>query len=202
MRLASWLSVGALSIAALATSTACSTPAPIGPSVMVLPGRHASFDRFEADDGDCRDWADRQTGIAPRQAAQERVATGAIAGTAIGAAAGAAIGAASGQPASGAAIGAGSGLLAGSAYGGSEAGWERADVQRRYDAAYMQCMYGKGHQIPVARGSEPYAVSSGSPPPSDSYDDGGYDEGAPPPRPRHVPPPPRGTPPPPPPDVR
>jgi hypothetical protein len=180
-----------LPLAALVTATACSTPAPVGPSVMVLPGRNASFDRFAADDTDCRSWADRQVGIAPRTAAQESVAEGAVVGTAIGAAAGAAIGAASGQPATGAAVGAGSGLLAGSLYGGSQAGWSGADVQHRYDGAYMQCMYGHGHQIPVPPGAQPDSYSSAS----RAYD---YDHGG-----GNVPPPPRrGSPPPPPPNVR
>src|SRR5207249_2858678 len=41
-------------------------------------------------------------------------------------------------------------------------------VQRRYDVGYMQCMYAKGNQIPVSRGSVPYSsnrVSTPPPPP-------------------------------------
>ncbi len=39
---------------------------------------------------------------------------------------------------------------------------QSADIsgQRRYDMSYMQCMYGKGHQIPGAGGSPPRPVSS------------------------------------------
>jgi len=35
-------------------------------------------------------------------------------------------------------------------------------AQRRYDMAYMQCMYAKGHQIPVP-GTRPSGNASGSP---------------------------------------
>lgn len=33
-------------------------------------------------------------------------------------------------------------------------------AQRRYDMAYMQCMYAKGHQIPVPGGRPSYTSSS------------------------------------------
>ena len=176
------------SMVALAVAlAACSTPLPVGPSVMVLPGRNVDFEQFQADEYQCRGWADQQVGIAPRSAGQEAAAEHAIGGAAIGSAAGAAIGAASGAAGAGAAIGAGSGLLLGSAIGGSAAYEQRWAVQQRYDIAYMQCMYSHGHQIPVARGSVPYSSSS-APPPE-------YEQQPP----SHVPPPPRGAPPPPPP---
>jgi hypothetical protein len=86
------------------------------------------------------------------------------------------------------------GLLGGSAVGAGNASAAQGSVQSRYDASYMQCMYAKGHQIPVARGSAPaYTAPTGSasravstPPPP------------PPPPPAGTPPPPAGTPPPPP----
>ena len=170
---------------------ACATPPPSGPSVMVLPGRNASFERFQGDDAMCRGWASQQIGITPAQAAGETAATGAVAGAAIGAAAGAAIGATTGNAGNAAAIGAGSGLLLGSAYGGSEAMWARSETQLRYDSAYMQCMYAQGHQIPVPRGSGAY---SSAPAPTPYYDTT--------PRRSNVPRPPAGEPPPPPPDLQ
>jgi hypothetical protein len=51
---------------------------------------------------------------------------------------------------SGAAIGAGSGLLAGSLMSTSASGSSMSEVQQRYDVAYVQCMYAKGHQVPVS----------------------------------------------------
>jgi hypothetical protein len=53
--------------------------------------------------------------------------------------------------------------------------------QQRYDAAFQQCMYAKGHQVPMARGAvpRPRNSSAATPPPPPS-------------------PPPAGAPPPPP----
>ena len=44
-------------------------------------------------------------------------------------------------------------------------------AQRRYDMAYMQCMYAKGHQIPVPGGRPGYTSqsSAGSPAPAPSH---------------------------------
>jgi outer membrane lipoprotein SlyB len=75
-----------------------------------------------------------------------------VAGTVIGAAAGAAIGSVTGRAGPGAAIGAGTGLLFGSAAGSNAAGASYYQVQRRYDQAYVQCMYAKGNQVPVRAG--------------------------------------------------
>jgi hypothetical protein len=94
----------------------------------------------------------------------------ALIGTAVGAAAGAAIGAAAGEPGVGAAVGAGSGLLMGSAAGSSRAEWAGQALQRRYDQAYLQCMYANGNQVPLPQGafaSHPpaWAPPAGAPPP-------------------------------------
>jgi hypothetical protein len=126
---------------------ACAT-VPTGPSVMVLPGGGKSFEQFQADDAQCRQWAFQQTGTSPSQAVNESGVTSAAIGTLLGAAAGAAIGAAAGNPALGAAAGAGGGLLFGSASGFGAAQYSGAAVQQRYDIAYQQCMYAKGNQIP------------------------------------------------------
>lgn len=118
---------------------------PTGPSVMVLPGQGQGFERFTHDDASCRRFASFQTGNkTPAQASAETGLASAAVGTAVGAASGAAFG---GAP--GAAIGAGAGLLGGSAVGtglGYESGIEQ---QNRYDQAYIQCMYGHGHQVPI-----------------------------------------------------
>ena len=157
---------------------------PAGPNVMALPGSGKSFDEFRYDDEVCRQWASDHIGVPARRAANDTAVAGAAVGTVVGAATGAAIGAASGNPATGAAVGAGAGLLGGSLIGASNAEEARWTVQRRYDIAYMQCMYAKGNQIPVARGSRPRGQR---PPPPPDYD--------------RIPPPPRGTPPPPPPEA-
>ncbi|PCD59539.1 hypothetical protein CN645_22215, partial [Burkholderia sp. IDO3] len=52
----------------------------------------------------------------------------------------------------GAAVGAGAGLLAGSVVGAGAAQGSAYDIQRRYDYAYLQCMYASGNRVPVPGG--------------------------------------------------
>ena len=85
--------------------------------------------------------------------------------TAVGAAAGALI-----DGASGAGVGAGIGLLMGSAIGSSTANASAYSAQQRYDIGYTQCMYAKGHKVPVsgrfaAANERPAAPRYRTPPP-------------------------------------
>jgi hypothetical protein len=135
---------------------------PTGPSVMVLPTPGKPFEVFQAEDANCRMWANQQIGQTPQEMVNQNTVVGAAAGTLLGAGLGAAIGAASGNAGTGAAIGAGSGLLVGTASGASAGqtyGWE---AQRRFDIAYQQCMYAKGNQIP---GAAPSGRRNYPPPP-------------------------------------
>ncbi len=175
---------------------------PTGPSVMVLPGTTKPFEQFQADDAACRQWAESQVGP-PGAALTHDTATGATLGTLLGAGLGAAIGAAAAASGIGAAIGAASGLLLGSSIGLSSdqgAGWS---AQQRYDAAYVQCMYAKGNQVPgvVNQGRASRSVPP-PPPPSSS---GASAPQAPVTGTAHtsgnIPPPPPGTPPAPPPGL-
>jgi hypothetical protein len=121
-----------------------------GPTAAVWPAAGKPLEVFVADDALCRQFAERQSGSNPEQAATERTASGAVVGTAVGAATGAVLGAAAGGPGIGAAAGAGAGLLTGTAIGadvGSRTGYM---LQQRYNIAYQQCMYIKGNQIPGA----------------------------------------------------
>jgi len=154
----------------LASLTACAT-VPTGPSVMSLPGTGKSFEQFDFDNAICRQFAYNQIGgTTAQQAGQEAAVQSAVVGTVLGAAAGAAIGSVTGDFGAGAAIGAGSGLLIGSAAGSSYAAGSYYEAQQRYDHAYIQCMYAKGHRIPVyGRLSEREFVTfarSSSPPPA------------------------------------
>jgi hypothetical protein len=161
------------SVTAILTVTGCAS-LPNGPSVMVLPGTGLSFDQFRNDDAICQQYAFSQVGgTAANQAATSSGVTSAAVGTALGAAAGAAIGGGSG-----AAIGAGSGLVAGSMVGTGAASSSMYAVQQRYDAAYIQCMYAKGHQVPVSGQFSGEIPRQTMPPAS------------------HIPPPPPGLPPP------
>jgi hypothetical protein len=140
-------------IAALALAGCVTIPS--GPSVMVLPGTSKSFDAFQADNFACQQYAQATLGLGgpPGQPVPDQAAANAaVAATLIGAAAGAAIGSVSGQAGAGAAIGAGTGLLFGSAGAANAAGYSNYATQRRYDNAYVQCMYARGNQVPVRAG--------------------------------------------------
>lgn len=150
---------------------------PTGPSVMVLPGSSTSFEQFRIDDAVCQHYALEQVGGKTiKRTAMESAVTSAAVGTAVGAAAGAAMGGHEG-----AGVGAGGGLLLGSAAGVGAAERSTYGMQRRYDFAYMQCMYAKGHRVPVP------AQLTGYPARTSPY--------------TAPPPPPSGSPPAPPPDV-
>ena len=147
-------------VATLLMLGACAT-IPTGPSVTVMPGTGKSFDQFRADDADCRQFAFSQSGGATaNDAAVASGVTSAAVGTAIGAAAGAAMGGHDG-----AAVGAGMGLLAGSAAGAGAGQASGYTVQRRYDNAYVQCMYAKHNRVPVPRGTTAAPVYPPSAPP-------------------------------------
>src|SRR6185436_11494200 len=103
-----------LFIILLATITGCTTIPP-GPTLAVMPAPRKPSEVFVADDGVCRQFADRQTGVNPQTAATQDTVSGAAIGTAVGALAGVAIGAAPGHPGVGAGVGVGTGLLAGTA---------------------------------------------------------------------------------------
>lgn len=139
---------------------------------MVLPGTGKNFDQFRGDDMVCRQYADLQSGgAAQAQAATDSMVSSAALGTAIGAVAGAAMG---GRDAAG--VGAGLGLITGTMAGTGAGAASAYEMQRRYDIGYLQCMYSKGHRVPVggrfaAPGSgssyvsQPAAVAPPPPPP-------------------------------------
>lgn len=137
---------------------------------MALPGSDRSFNEFRADDRDCRAYANEAIGgRSAGQRASESGVSSAVVGTAIGAAVGAVA-----DGSRGAAVGAGAGLLMGSAAGADAAQVSGYEAQRRYDHAYVQCMYAAGHRVPVSgryasgrtpRYTEPPLPPPGSPPP-------------------------------------
>ena len=121
-----------LPLAAVVGLSACAT-IPTGPSVMVLPGQGKTFEQFQTDDAVCWQWASAQAGTTPGQASTEAAVSSAALGTVLGAGLGAA-------------IGAGSGALGGTCVGMGASQAAAGTVQWRYDIAYEQCMYAKGHQ--------------------------------------------------------
>ena len=172
---------------------------PNGPSVMVMPGSGLSFEQFRNDDAICQQFAFLSSDGTPNQAGINSGVTSVVVGTALGAATGAAFG---GGP--GAVIGAGSGLLAGGLIGTGFANSSMGMAQQRFDMAYIQCMYSKGHQVPVSgqlAGGMPQQATPGYsiPPPPPGMPPPPSGESSPQPS-SGAPPPPPGLPPPPPPN--
>jgi hypothetical protein len=127
--------------------TACANM-PTGPAVMVLPGTGISLDRFSNDNTVCQQFALAQVGgLSPNQAAINNGVASAALGTAIGASSGEAVG-------------------AGAASSSMEVN------QQRYDVAYIQCMFAKGHQVPVSGQFTPsqsqISPAAAMPPPPDA----------------------------------
>ena len=153
-------------VAATLLAAGCAATPPSGPSILVLPGSTKSFDQFRADDMECRGYALNQSGgKTTEQAASDAAAKSAVIGTAIGTVAGAALGGSQG-----AAVGAGVGLAGGAAVGADQSYYAAGTLQRRYDNAFTQCMYAKGHRVPVAgrysdAGRQQAAARTPPPPP-------------------------------------
>lgn len=126
---------------------ACTTM-PSGPNVMALPGNGKTFEQFRNDDFQCRQYAQMQLGGAtPTTAMEDSGVRSAALGTVLGAVAGAAV-----SGSRGAAVGAGTGLAFGGLAGAGAGQASGSGVQRRYDYAYMQCMYAQGNRVPAAGG--------------------------------------------------
>jgi outer membrane lipoprotein SlyB len=172
-----FLVLGSTIVFVLFTLTGC-VSLPAAPSVLVLPGNGLSFEQFHNDDIVCKEYAYSQAG----DGSVDHIAiasgiTNAIVGAAIGAATGAILGGRKG-----AAIGAGVGFVSSGIAGASSSSASRSsyEAQQRYDAAYIQCMYGNGHQVPVHGG---FSSTQTRAPINPSI---------------NIPPPPQGLPPPPP----
>lgn len=139
---------------------------PTGPSLMALPGSGKDFDDFRRDELQCRRYASQSVG----GLSDDPGVRSAVVGTAVGAAAGAAI---AGHQ--GAGVGAGAGLLFGSVAGAEASRSSIYGSQRQYDQTYIQCMYAKGHRVPVSaefarslsapRGELPPGTGNYPPPP-------------------------------------
>ncbi|RFC32207.1 MAG: Glycine-zipper containing OmpA-like membrane domain-containing protein [Candidatus Nitrotoga sp. SPKER] len=133
-----------ITTAVLALS-AC-TSIPTGPGMLVLPGTGKSFDQFRFDENDCRQYASAQIGgRTANEATADSGVKSAVVGTVVGATAGVLLGGHNG-----AGVGAGSGLLIGSMMGAGAGDSSGRNLQQRYDFAYQQCMYAKGHRVPVS----------------------------------------------------
>jgi len=149
---------------AMALLLAACASVPDGPSVMALPGTGKGMEQFRTDDAYCRQFSLQQSG--GRSAEQNAIDSGvrsAAVGTLLGAAAGAAMGGHEG-----AGVGAGTGLVVGGLAGTEAAERSAYGTQQRYDIAYVQCMYEKGHRVPVSGRLTVERSRSGHPPPPPS----------------------------------
>ena len=157
------LTFNLLAVAAALVLGGCAI-APTKPSVLVLPGTQKSPPEFQADSAACQQQA--QAMLAPEvQAINNQAATSAAVGTVIGAATGALFGYGNG---SAVAWGAGTGLAVGSAVGGGNSQNSSYGLQRRFDIAYLQCMYAHGNQVPGQasyRRQVPITPQASRPPP-------------------------------------
>jgi hypothetical protein len=155
------LTMCALVTATFAVLAGC-TSMPSGPTVAVMPAATKPFEIFMQDDALCRSWASHSIGLPGHDAAAERMLGSTIAGIALGAAIGAAAGGHHGAG-PGAAFGGAVGASQGSVLAQAESG----SAQRRYDIAYLQCMYAQGNAVPVRGGYQaaPAAVVMPPPPP-------------------------------------
>lgn len=135
------------SVLALAALTGC-VAVPQGPTVAVMPGTSKSLDQFQADNGNCQQHA--QSAIAgPTQAAYNQAGANVVGSAAFGALIGALFGSFTGDAGYGAAWGAGTGALFGSAGATNYGAASSYTLQQQYNAAYMQCMYTHGNQVPA-----------------------------------------------------
>lgn len=141
-----------LSVIAAPLLLAACVSMPSGPTVTSFPGSGKSFDQFRADDTQCRQYASISVGGEDATHVQtDSAVRSAYAGTAMGALAGAAIGGHG-------SAGAGAGLILGVLAGSSAANASVYTVQKRYDNAYVQCMYAKGDLVPMAGAVARYAT--------------------------------------------
>jgi len=136
-----------LILAAAALALGGCAVAPTTPNVMVLPDTQKSAGQFRADSTACQEQA-RALLANDAQAANNQAVTNAAVGTIIGAAAGALLGQGSYNPSAAAGWGAGTGLLIGSTIAGGNSQAASYPMQQRFDIAYLQCMYQRGHQVP------------------------------------------------------
>jgi hypothetical protein len=154
-----------LLLLALFALSACAT-IPTGPSVIASPGPGKPFEVFQSDDAGCRQWASQQVG-GQVESANQTLASGAAVGTILGAGLGAAIGAGSGNAGAVVGFGAASGAIMGTAAASGPYYGAQWEIQRRYDHAYMQCMYMRGNQVPGV--TRPSRMAYPPPPPPQGF---------------------------------
>jgi hypothetical protein len=121
--------------------------APTAPTVMVLPGTQSSPSQFQIDNFACQQQAQALLAGAV-QSANDQAAANIVVGTMMGAAVGALMGQGYYYGSDSVAWGAGTGLLIGGVASGGSSQVASYSLQQRFNIAYVQCMYQRGHQVP------------------------------------------------------
>lgn len=127
---------------------------------IVYPARGQSFEQQSMDEGQCRQWAQQQTGYTPSNAPpayygdqRESLVRGGARGAAVGAVGGAIMGDAGKGAAAGAAMGATGTVLRNSRNRRQEAQYnQQAQAQvnqanAQYNSAFAACMTGRGYTV-------------------------------------------------------
>ena len=147
-----------LSLSALLAGCSPVAFQPPGPSVTVLPTPNKPFEVYAQDHATCKQFASAEVAGTADQANIRTVTeagTNMVLGAAIGGAAGGGIGAG---------IGAAAGAAGGAWFASNDTPWGVYGIQNRYDAAFMECMYAKGDQIPkITNGYSGYPAGWGTP---------------------------------------
>ena len=146
------------------TLTGCAV-APTAPTVMVLPGTQSSPIQFQADSFACQRQAQALLAGAV-QSANDQAAANIVVGTMMGAAVGALMGQGYYHGSDSVAWGAGTGLLIGGAAAGGSSQAASYSLQQRFNIAYVQCMYQRGHQVPGWVRTRQQAPAVPPPPPN------------------------------------
>jgi hypothetical protein len=164
-----WLLIGGLVVSAAALPQA--QPISQGLGVVVYPAKNQTSSKQAADEHECYNWAQGQTGVTPgpppaQTAAPAQPASNASAGRGAvkGAVAGVAIGAVAGDAGKGAAIGATTGLLAGGHQARKAQEQQQAQAQQaqqanaanqaaynermsKFKKAFGVCLQGRGYTV-------------------------------------------------------
>lgn len=130
-----------------------------GPSIAMAPAAGKPPDLFAAEADFCRSEADSRTATEPQEST---IVGSAVVGTVLGAAVGSVF---SSRRHDRTAAGAVSGLIVGTAAGANRSAVNEAHEQQRYDAAYEQCMLGKGNLSPRFAVRQAAVPAYAAPPP-------------------------------------
>ena len=132
---------------------ACAVAPPTGPSVLALPAKGKDMQTFQAEDYNCRNYAQAQIGgNTPANAANQSAVGSAALGTALGAGAGALLGRSAGPWARVRRSAPAPGCWPARRSARAMRRFRARSLQQRYDMAYTQCIASTGNSVQAAPG--------------------------------------------------